>query len=831
MYKTRAARARVTPTRVFVSSLALLMGTSGLVTPALAQPAKAAAARKSATPAATPTAAAPGAAAPAAAAPPPAAASPLGDQTQSGVVQRIVVQGNERIEQGTILSYLPIQAGDTVGPSQIDLALKTLFKTDLFADVRIGLQGSDLVVRVVENPIINQVIFEGNSHLKEDKLRDEVTVRPRGIFTRAKVQQDVQRIIELYRRSGRISATVTPKVVELPQKRIDLVFEINEGPKSGVLRVNFLGNKEFSDNDLRNVVVTKESQWYKFLTTNDNYDPDRLEYDKEQLRKYYRNRGFYDFRVVSAVAELAPDKNGFAVTYTIDEGPKYKFGSLKVETDVKKLDGNILRQLLPIREGQVYQDEKIEQATDALTFAAGAAGFAFVDIRPRYSANKDTKTVDVAFEVKEGPRVYVDRIDIVGNVRTLDPVIRREMRIAEGDAYNRVLVDRSKNQIRALGYFKDVTIDETPGAAPDKTNLRVKVQEQPTGELSFSAGYSSVDKLVVDLGVTERNFQGRGQNLRARISVGSLRQQVDFGFTEPRFMGRNLSAGVDLYTYKYDFTDYAGYETDSTGGNVRMGFPLTQNSSMSVRYSIRSDDVVVNASLCDAGTISPILCGQRGSRLTSLVGYSWRLDRRNDPINPTRGFYTDVSQDFAGVGGDVKYLRTEVDGGWYYGFTPSLIFSVIGSAGYIDGYGGDDVRINDRFYKGGNTFRGFKTAGIGPRDTTYDDALGGKFYAISSFELAFPTFLPEQYGIKAALFSDIGTLGLIDSSQKQTCTTAGVCTQDPKIKDDLGLRASAGVSIFWKSPMGPIRFDLSQVLAKEDYDKTETFRFSTSTRF
>ncbi|HEX2558615.1 outer membrane protein assembly factor BamA, partial [Phenylobacterium sp.] len=462
--------------------------------------------------------AAPPAAPPAEAAPPAAAAAPeAAPFANTGVVSRIIVQGNERIEQSTVLSYLPIQPGETVDPVKIDTALKALFRTDLFADVRIDFANGDLTVHVVENPIINRVIFEGNRGLKEDKLREEVSIRPRGIFTRARVQQDVQRIIELYRRSGRISAQVEPKVVELPQKRVDLIFEIDEGPKSGILRVNFLGNQEFSDNDLRDVVVTEQSAWYKFFSNNANYDPDRLEYDKEQLRKHYRNRGFYDFRVVSAVAELAPDKNGFVVTYTVDEGPEYKFGKVEVETELQRLNKEALTALLPIRTGQTYQDEAIEQATDSLTFAAGAAGFAFVDVRPRYSANPETQTVDVSFQVREGPRVYVDRIDIVGNTQTLDHVIRREMNVVEGDAYNRVLVDRSRNQIRALGFFKEVEIEELPGSAPDRTTLQVSVQEQPTGELSFSAGYSSVDQLVLDLGVTQRNFRGRGQDLRARL--------------------------------------------------------------------------------------------------------------------------------------------------------------------------------------------------------------------------------------------------------------------------------------------------------------------------
>ncbi len=759
----------------------------------------------------------------------PTAAMAQAQAVQIGVVQTITVDGNERIEQGTILSYLPIQIGDTVDPSKIDLALKALFRTDLFADVKIDLQGSNLSIKVVENQIINQVVFEGNSNLKEDKLKDEVTVRPRGIFTRGKVQADVQRIIELYRRSGRVSSTVTPKVVELPQKRVDLIFEINEGPKTGVLNVNFIGNTAFSDADLQDVVVTTESHWYKFLSNNANYDPDRIEYDREQLRSFYRNQGYYDFRVVSAVAELAPDKNGFVITYTVDEGPRYKFGKLTVETELQKLDSALLTQLLPVRTGQDYEDKAIETATDALTFAAGSAGFAFVDVRPRYTPNRETRAVDVVFNVREGPRVYIDRIDIVGNTRTLDYVVRREMNVAEGDAYNRVLVDRSTNQIKGLGFFKDVKIEDQPSSAPDRTNLRVKVEEQPTGELSFSAGYSSVDQLVLDIGVTERNFRGRGENLRARVSVGSLRQEVNFSFTEPRFMGRNLGAGVDVYSYKYDFSQQAAYNSASTGANVRLGFPLTQDASMSLRYTLRTDQVVIADSYCSAGLVSQILCLQRGSALTSLIGFGLRIDKRNDPVNPTRGFYGDLNQDLSGLGGDVHYMRTEADAGWYHGFTKDLVLSLTGSAGFINGYGGDTVRINDRFYKGGATFRGFETAGIGPRDTNLNrtDALGAKLYAIGTVELALPNILPAQYGIKSALFTDFGTVGLLDDRDRQ----ASVGIYDPLIKDDLALRASAGVSIFWKSPMGPIRFDLSHLLARQVYDKTETFRFSTSTRF
>jgi outer membrane protein insertion porin family len=815
MLQTRATCA------AFATGLALLLGTSAMVvaTSADAQPAPA---------------------------------------TQSGVVNRILVQGNERIEQSTILSYLPIQTGETVDPAKLDLAYKALFRTELFSDVTLNLQNGDLVVTVVENPIINRVIFEGNHALKEDKLRDEVTIRPRGIFTRAKAQADVSRIVELYRRSGRISATVTPQIIELPQKRVDLIFKIDEGAKSGILSVNFLGNKSFSDDDLRDVVVTKESRWYKFFASSQaNYDPDRLEYDKEQLRKFYRNRGYYDFRVSSAVAELAPDKNGFVVTYTVDEGPRYRFGKIDVQTELQKLDKNVLRSLVPIRSGEIYKDEQIEQATDALTFAAGAAGFAFVDVRPRYTPDRAKGVVDLTFDVKEGPRVYVDRIDVVGNTQTLDYVIRREMSVVEGDAYNRALVDRSKRQIRSLGFFKDVDITEIPGSAPDRTALQVKVEEQPTGELSFSAGYSSVDQLVVDLGITQRNFRGRGQDVRARVSIGSLRQQLDFSFTEPRFLGRYVSAGIDVYGYRYDLSEFSAYKTTTYGTTLRTNFPLSLNSTGSLLYTIRNDNITIADIYCDpaAPLLSAALCDQRGANFTSLVGYGARVDLRNDYLNPTRGWYAEFNQSVAGLGGDVNYIRSDIAGGWYHGFTKELVLSLTGSAGYVVGWSGDTVRINDRYFKGGVDFRGFETAGIGPRDTSFGrtDALGGKAYAVGTVELLVPTFLPEQYGIHAALFSDVGTLGKLDKADKTyragdlDCLTPTIPnpadptmtinnpavpgTRNVCIKDGLALRASVGLTVYWRAPVGPIQFDFSHILKRTKYDKTELFRFSTSTRF
>lgn len=758
---------------------------------------------------------------------PAAAAAPRPAET--GVVNRILVEGNQRIDQTTVLSYLPIQPGDTVDAVLLDVAVRTLNRTQLFANVQIGLQpNGDLVVSIVENPIINQVTFEGNSALSEKKLTDEVTLAPRGIYTRAKVQEDVGKIIELYRLSGRISATVTPKLVQLEQNRVDVVFEIDEGPATGLQAITFLGNTAFSDTDLRDVMVTKESRWYRLFSSNDNYDPNRLDYDQQQLRKFYTNRGFYDFRIVSAVAELVPDDSAFGLTMTLDEGDKYNFGKINVVTENSRLNAEFLKLLIPIREGQLYESDKIESSVDALTFAAGSAGYAFVDIKPSYKANAETNTVDVTFNISEGQRVYIDRINVVGNTRTIDPVIRREMMLTEGDAFNRTLIERSRNNLRALGFFKDVTIEEVRGSAPDRTVVNVKVEEQPTGELSVGAGFSSVDSFVVNLGITERNFRGRGQNVVARAEWGSLRQQLDFRFTEPRFLGRDVGAGFDLFHSRYDFQDESSFDYRSTGAGLRLSFPINGYTRLSTRYFIKDDEIIVPTGYCSTGGAgSRALCDQAGASLNSSAGYTLGIDRRNDPVRPTRGWTGTIRQDFAGLGGDVNYVKTEVESSVFYGITPAWIVSVNGSVGYVAGWSGDSVRINDRFFKGGNSFRGFENAGMGPRDLTTNDALGGNFYVVGTVELTVPNFLPDTYGIKTSLFTDVGTLGVLDD--RYTLTSAGL--QDANIVDDLSLRAASGVSIHWKSPMGPIRFDLSKVWSKEDYDRTESFRFSTSTQF
>ncbi len=783
------------------------------------------------------------------------------------IIKTIQVQGNQRVEANTVASYLLFAPGDPFSEDRIDLSIKTLYATGLFADVLIEPRDGNVLIRVVENPIINRVILEGNKSLKDDKITDEIEAAPRSIFTRSSVQSDVQRIIELYRQSGRFAATVEPKVIQQPQNRVDLIFEITEGPVTGVKRINFIGNNEFSDGRLRDEIVTAESKWWNFFSSNDNYDPGRLEFDREQVRKFYTDRGFADFRVISAVAELTPDQEDFYITFTLDEGEEYRWGDISVETDLETLNKEYLELIVGIDSGDIYKASEVEDAIERLTFAAGTSGYAFVDIQPDIRRNRETKTVDLVFNLVEGPRVYIERIDIVGNTTTLDYVIRRELELAEGDAFNRVLLDRSRNRVRALRFFEDVEIEETQGSAPDRAVVEVKVTEQPTGELSFSAGFSSADAFLVDLSISQRNLRGRGQQMRFVIRASSNRREIDLRFTEPRFLGRNLAAGVELFDVTLDFLEEAGFRQKRRGGLISLGFPITENTSLTTRYSLRQEDIEVpitsctqnalqasTSSLCDPTTGLPY-----EKRLSSLVGYTFGWDKRNDPITPTRGFDFRFSQDFAGVGGDVQYLRTDLRGNIYRGITRGVIASGTVAGGYVTGWGGDPVLINDRFFKGSFDFRGYDNAGIGPRvvqrigfdangnlvtpeqaelnpelvertEIRRGSSLGGNAYGLAALEVSFPLGIDSLLG---SLFVEAGTVGLLDSEFKDIDTEANINNDllGTFIVDDLSIRSVAGASIFWESPFGPIRFDFTKPLRQFDYDERKSFQFTTRTRF
>ena len=755
------------------------------------------------------------------------AASALPAPAPAPTILHISVKGTQRIEPATVLSYISLREGDPYTPAAGDRALKALFGTGLFSDVKLNwdVTKSTLTVNVVESPIINQIDYEGNSKVSTKDLEKEVQLKPRMVFTRTKVQSDVQRIIEVYRRNGKFGATVDPQIIQRPQNRVDLIFSIHEGPTTGVARISFIGNKVFDDDTLREQIATEESSWWRLLATNDNYDPDRLTFDREQLRRFYISHGYADFHVVSAVAELSPSHDSFFVTFTVDEGDLYKFGKVEIDSSIKELDPLTLRPLVKIKEGDLYDGEKIQKAIDTLTNAAGTRGYAFAEVHPRIKRDHDARTIGVVLKIDQGPRVYVENINITGNNRTLDKVVRREFRLVEGDAFNRVLVDRSRTRIRSLGIFKDVDIKQSPGSQPDRVNLNVRVTEQSTGELSIGAGYSSTSSLVGEFSYTERNLFGRGQYMRASVSISEISKQFQFSFTEPYFLDRPMSAGVDLYKVLTDYQQ-ATYEADVTAIQLRAGFPTSEYGTVGLRYTYKIEDIT------PFPNAPPEVVLASGQTTTSGIGFTFAYNTLDDYVKPTRGVAFNFSQDFAGLGGSLKYLRSETSMTTYRRLLwDQFVGSLAVSAGYITAYSGDQLPINERFFKGGDSFRGFALAGIGPRDTRVAKdvgALGGDVYAIGSAQLRIPDFLPEDYGVNLSLFSDFGTLGRIDD-KTQVCGTNAACLN--AIKDNLAFRASAGLSIGWKSPFGPIQIDLGMPFIKTSYDRPQIIHFSAGTGF
>ena len=745
-----------------------------------------------------------------------ALAQPLNAQTRSGtVVEEIRVVGTQRIDPSTVNAYMQIKPGEVYDPAKVDDSLKNLFNTGLFADVTLRREGDAVVVQVVENPIINRIAFEGNRKLDDEALQSEVSLRPRVVYTRTKVQSDVQRLLDIYRRSGRFAATVDPKVIQLPENRVDLVFEIEEGGKTGIRAINFIGNREFSDGNLRDIIQTTETAFYNFLSSNDTYDPDRLSFDRELLRRFYLSEGFADFRVVSAIAELTEDRDDFIVTFTLDEGPLYNFGNLNVASELRGVEGTELSGLIAADPGDTYDANEVEATVQSITESLGERGFAFVDVRPRVNRDRDALTIDVTYEIREGPRVFVERIDIAGNVRTLDKVIRREFTIVEGDAFNTAKLRRTRQRLQDLGFFSRVDINNTPGSANDRTVVSVNVEEQSTGELSIGAGFSSSAGVLTDLALRERNLLGRGQDLRLSTTLAAKQQQVDLSFTEPYFLNRDVAAGFDLFLRTTDFGDRSSFEEDEAGFGLRAGYQLTERLRHTARYRFARDsigDIPADA--------SPVIQAQEGSFTTSAIENDFFFDALDSRFNPTDGYSLSYGIDVAGFGGSEKFVRNEVGAAVFRPlFGSSFIAGLKGDAGIINSLdGGEEVRVSERFFLGGSRFRGFKIGGVGPRDLASDDSLGGtKFYS-GSAELGFPLGLPDEFDVKGALFSDFGSVWGND---------------DPfsNIADDASLRSSVGVGLGWGSPVGPVRINLSRAILKEDYDKTEFFSFSFGTRF
>jgi outer membrane protein insertion porin family len=788
------------------------------------------------------------------------------------------------VEADTVRSYFKGGPNGQLSAVAIDEGLKALIATGLFEDVRVSHAGGRLTVTVVEAPVINKIAFEGNKKAKDDQISAEIQSKPRGPLSRPTVQADVQRILEIYHRSGRFDVTIDPKIIELPNNRVNLIFEIHEGPKTGIKSINFVGNKHYSSSRLKDVIKTSTSNFLSFLQTTDIYDPDRLESDRDLLRRFYLKHGFADVRIVSATGEYDPSKKGFIVTFTIDEGEQYRVGTVEIRSNVRTLDEKVLRSRLRLSPGQVYNADMVDKTIEGLTIEAAKLGYAFANVQPHAERNYQTKIINLAFTVDEGARVYIERINIHGNTRTRDYVIRREFDIGEGDPYNRALIDRAERRLKNLNYFKKVTITNEPGSAPDRIVLNINVEEKSTGNLSLAGGYSTAEGFISEISVSETNLLGRGQYARAALRYGQYSRGVELSFAEPYFLGYRVGAGIDLYWKDSKATNYISYTTTTVGTNLRLVFPLNEEISFTPRYSIYQQDIGLPDALrnCNntdpnsangtypTSTSFPVPPGDPGNggaaftqncyadgeaavpvkkelaegpTLTSAIGYTMTFNTLDNNKIPTSGMFVEFKQDLAGVGGDVNYIRSTVDTRQYTEVLPDVIGMLRLQAGHIASWGGKDLRMLDHFQNSSNLVRGFAPGGFGPRDLTCKqpgstnancDALGGSLYWGATAEVQTPLyFLPKEVGIKLAGFVDAGSLW--DYKGPTSYTPDG---QTVPLQADLGnsnngapIRASAGIGLLWDSPLGPIRFDFAFPFMKESYDRTQWFRFSGGTTF
>jgi outer membrane protein insertion porin family len=807
-----------------------------------------------------------------------------GVSVAQSVQTRIDVQGNRRVEADTIRSYF--KGG--LDSAHVDAALKALYATGLFQDVRITPGNGRILVSVVENPVINKVAFEGNHKVKDEQLSSEVQSKPRGTFSRALVQNDTQRIVEIYQRNGRYDVTVVPKVIDLPNGRVDLVFEINEGAKTGVEKIVFVGNNAFSDYRLKDVIKTSVTNWLSFLKSSDIYDADRVEVDRDLLRRFYLRNGFADVRIVSAVGEYNPEGKGFVITYTIDEGQQYHFGAVNIQSSVASVPGESLRYKLRVESGRVYNADAIEKSVEETTIEVARRGYPFASVRPRGERNVATRTVDVTFVVEEGQHTYVERINIRNNTRTRDYVIRREFDIVEGDPYNRALVDRAERRIKNLGYFKTVKITTEPGSAPDRVVINCDVEEQSTGEFSFAGGYSTSDGIIGEVSIGERNLMGTGDIAKASVQYGQRSRGFDLSFVEPYLMGQRLALGFDVFFHQTTSSTYLSYLSKTYGGDIKLGIPIMENLSSQVRYTGYAQQISLPAqwnncnnvnpdgintfpdaahmNLIDPATGQPFAnnnpaatgvlqnCFQdgeaslavrkelaQGTVFVSAPGYTLAYNTLDNNKNPTEGLMVELKQDLAGAGGDVRNLKSTIDARLYHEIYPDIVGVIRGQAGYATGWGGQDLRMLDHFQGGPNLVRGFAPAGFGPRDVTQavqlcgspssncgmNDALGGSMYWAASTEIQTPVpFAPKDFGMKLAWFADAGQL------LNYVGPTSWAQTGEQLINSGSGgVRSSVGMGLIWDSPFGPLRFDLAYALTKEPWDHTQIFRFGGGTRF
>ena len=728
-------------------------------------------------------------------------------------VSQIEVDGLQRVERETVLSYLNVEQGSSVSQEYLNSSMKRLFETGLFADVNIDARGNGvLAVKVVENPVINKRVFDGNDKVDDTLLESEVQLKSGSIYNIAKVQDDVQRILEVYKRSGRYATVVEPKIIKRDQNRVDLVYEISEGPTAAISKVNFIGNHHYSDDDLQSEIMSKESRWYRLFSSSENYDPEKTNYDKELLRRFYLKRGYADFRVLSAVAELSPDKKSFVVTYVLDEGPRYKLEDVRIQSMIKDVDVAALSGQVQQEKGDWYNADLAERSVYALTEELGKKGFAFVDVTPELEKTSGNKMV-LTFNIAEGQRVFVDRINITGNTRTEDEVIRREFRIDEGDAFNAAKIRASRRNVENLNYFSKVDIQPEPNPNDDsKADINVNVEEKSTGAFNVGVGYSTVNGALFRAGIAENNFQGKGQKLSADVAVSQRTSEYDLSFTEPYFMGRRLSAGIDLFRTEEDYQDEGSYDSESTGGRLRLGWNYTDDFAQYLRYTLKEDkisNVDRNASI--------YIKEEEGRYSNSSIGQTMVYDKRDSAINPKEGYYLSFGNDVAGLGGDEKYLKFDGKAYKYFTLADYYTFKLFINGGYITGYGDENVRLSNRYYLGGSTLRGFEFAGIGARDKFTKDALGGNWMIYSGAEMSFPIGL-DEVGVRGRTFVDMGILGKPDDINEDYVEYSDTP------------RVAAGFGFQWQSPMGQIDVDLAFPIVKEDYDETEVFRLNFGSR-
>jgi len=743
-------------------------------------------------------------------------------QLAGGTIAAIKVEGNQRLEEGTIRSYMVVQPGDPFDPERLDRSLKTLYATGLFADVNLRREGDTLVVRVAENPIVNRIAFEGNHKVTDQNLRPALQLQPRAVFTPAIAQADRQRILDLYARRGYYAARVEPKTIQAGQNRVDVVFEIDEGGSTLISRIAFVGNHAFSEGRLRDVIDSREEAWWRFLSSADSYDPDKVNYDKELLRRYYLQKGYADFEVVSADAELAPDKSAFFLTFTLNEGERYKIASVVVNSALHNVDKSQLEPLVELDPGDWYDGDAVERSVQAISTWAQNHGNPFVRVTPRVQRNHEKHTIDLVFDVGEGPRVFVERVDIVGNQRTEDNVIRREFRLADGDPLNAELIRISRQRLQDLDYFNSVDVQSSPGSAPDKAVITTTVQEKSTGELSFGAGYSSDIGALLSAGLREKNLIGTGIDAGINGILAQKETQINLSVTDPYFLDRNIVAGFDLFRTELNNIDIASYEERRVGFTLRAGYEFTDHLRQLWSYSLVQRDVYDVQS-----SASIYVIDEQGTSLLSQISQALTWDYRDSKLEPHTGFVVRLGTDYAGIGGDAHYERTKLDGTYLipldrFTGTTDWGVAVSAGAGYLFNFSAQGHLI-DNFFLGGDNLRGFETAGAGPHAVDGGDSLGGRFIWTQSTELRFPLPVSPDLGLTGRAFVDVGALSGV--------SRLVLNGQPVAITDDPSPRVGVGVGVSWKTPFGLINIDLGIPVIKKQYDQTQIFRFGFGTRF